>query len=80
MKHVGYGVIKDGLPVGIWPMDFEAAKAARERYRLKYQGASVEAVPIEIGEPIKFPDNSGLSRVLAHAGTLRKLPDDPELA
>lgn len=76
MKPSGYGITVDGKAVGIWPMDLAAAQGAYERYRLKYPDKTVEALPLWTGEPIKF--TSPLDRILAHAGTLRKLPDPPE--
>jgi len=52
MKHLGYGVLLNGKPLGIWPKPWSRAV----QYAKKEQGGPnrVEIVPIYIGAPIRY--------------------------
>lgn len=57
MNHVGFGLMKDGVPFGIWPLPFQAQSNAAHRYKVTHPTATVVVVPVFAGngvEPAPF--------------------------
>lgn len=57
MNHVGYGVFKNGKPVGIQPMAWAHATEALARYKKNTEGRGdvFEIVPLYAGAAISAP-------------------------
>lgn len=53
MKDVGFGIMKDGVPVGIWPLPFQTQSTAAHRYKKISPQAEIEIVPIYVGKGIQ---------------------------
>lgn len=53
MNNVGYGVLADGQPKGIWPMSLKAAQETQARYiKNALVDVTVSIVPVYVGQPI----------------------------
>lgn len=53
MNNVGYGVMADGKPVGIWPTSLQHAREVQARYlKNAMVGVTVSIVPVFVGQPI----------------------------
>lgn len=48
-KAVGYGVLRNGKPAGIWPVSESQARETAQRYLEKDPDDSVEVVPVSHG-------------------------------
>lgn len=58
---VGYGLIEDGKPKGIWPLPLAEQRKAKERYMKTVFDSKVVIVPIYIGEPLLEASNERLT-------------------
>lgn len=57
MNQVGFGILKDGVPAGLWPLPFQAQSNAAHRYKTTHPLAEISVVPIFVGngvEPAPF--------------------------
>lgn len=52
MNLVGYGVTRDGQPVGIWPMTLQVATDRRAHYIERNPLANIHVVPLYAGNAI----------------------------
>lgn len=53
MNTIGYGVMTDGKPVGLWPTSLSHAREIQARYiRNALTGVTVAIVPVYVGQPI----------------------------
>lgn len=53
MNNVGYGVMVDGKPVGIWPTSLQHAREVQARYlKNAMVGVTGSIVPVFVGQPI----------------------------
>lgn len=49
MRHVGYGVMKDGKPAGIWPLPAVECARIMQQYKLKEPAHRYAVVPVYVG-------------------------------
>jgi hypothetical protein len=54
---IGYGLLEDGKPRGIWPMPLEILRQAKKRYVKNSLDSKIQIVPIYIGDPITEATN-----------------------
>lgn len=52
MKQIGYGVMVNYKPSGLWPMSWDEVRKAKGRYEVRSPAAIVEVVPIYVGAAI----------------------------
>lgn len=53
MNNVGYGVMVDSKPVGIWPTSLQHAREVQARYNKNaLVDVAVSIVPVYVGQPI----------------------------
>lgn len=53
MNNVGYGVMTDGKPVGLWPTSLQHARTIQARYlKNMLTGVTVSIVPVYVGQPV----------------------------
>lgn len=52
MKDVGFGLLKDGVPIGIWPLPFQTQSTAARRYKKAHPTAEIELVPVFVGQGV----------------------------
>lgn len=53
MKDVGFGILKNGLPIGIWPLPFQTQSTAARRYKERFPTDKIEVVPVFVGKGIE---------------------------
>lgn len=61
---VGYGLLKDGKPCGMWPNSYEWQAESRSRM-MNIRGnenCAFEIVPVYIGEPVRPVILPGINR------------------
>lgn len=52
MKLVGFGVVLNGKPSGIWPMPMSEAQNTARRYIHNHGPQAVAIVPVYTGQPL----------------------------
>lgn len=53
MNNVGYGVLIDGKPAGLWPTPLSHARETQARYlKNALVGVAISIVPVYVGQPI----------------------------
>ena len=60
MTHVGYGVMKDGKPAGVWPLPAAECQRVMDRYKSLQPTHHYVIVPVYVGGEIAaMPNLSG---------------------
>ena len=53
MNNIGFGVLVDGAPKGLWPISLGHARESQTRYlKTAPPGQVVSIVPVYVGQPI----------------------------
>lgn len=82
---VGYGVMVDEKPAGLWPISLDCAQRAAERYRERKPGAVVDVVEVLAAAVTRTsshassgPRDDAKARILACADSLPRASRDFE--
>lgn len=52
MKQLGFGILKNGRPTGLWPKPLERALSDAKKEDCGSQKGQIEVVPVYIGGPV----------------------------
>lgn len=52
MQHLGFGLMLDGKPQGVWPVPMPYAQWCRARYMRQHLDRNYEIVPVYAGDPV----------------------------
>lgn len=71
---VGYGVTKNGKPVGTWPLPYDFQVQTYHRYKKSFPTDEIALVPVLVGKAIELID-APIATATAAAPEEQNVPD-----
>jgi len=72
---VGYGVTKNGKPVGTWPLPYDFQVQTYHRYKKAFPADEVALVPVLVGKAIELIDAPIATAAVAAGPEEQNVPD-----